>query len=465
VLTAGAVATAVGGQLVAGQNGVPIAGFSIDTRTLVPGDLFFAIRGDRLDGHAFVADALRLGACGAVVSDRALLASPAVEPASVLIACRDTTWALQALGRYVRRLSQATVVAITGSAGKSTTKEIAAEFLSTRYNVFRNRGNLNNHIGLPLSLLELRCMPDIAVVEFGMNHAGEISTLVGLAEPQVRVWTNVGAAHIGFFGTLEAIADAKAEILEKADRRHLLVANADDARVMARAPGFTGQRMTFGIEHPADVSVSSVQYLGIDGLVASIRAPGGEAEIRTALNGAANLANLLAGAAVAMSLAVPLADVVARAAELKAVAHRGDVTRLGSGVAIIDDSYNSNPTALAGALAVLCGEKRYARRVAVLGEMLELGRAADALHQACGRDAASSGLGLLMAVGGPPAEALALAAVEAGMAKDAVRYVPTSEAAADLAASLVKPGDLVLVKGSRGVRTEIVAERLTAEFA
>jgi UDP-N-acetylmuramoyl-tripeptide--D-alanyl-D-alanine ligase len=191
VLTAGAIAAAVGGHLIAGGTGLPVSGFSIDTRTLVPGDLFFAIRGERFDGHAFVAEALRLGACGAVLSDRALLASMAVEGASVLIGSKDTVWALQALAQYVRRMSQASVVAVTGSAGKSTTKEIAAEFLSTRYQVFRNQGNLNNHIGLPLSLLGLRRRPDIAVVEFGMNHAGEISTLVGIAEPEVRVWTTL----------------------------------------------------------------------------------------------------------------------------------------------------------------------------------------------------------------------------------------------------------------------------------
>ena len=465
MLTAGAIASVVDGYLVAGETGRPIAGFSIDTRTLVPGDLFFAIRGERFDGHAFVAEALRLGACGAVISDRALLASAAVESARVLIAARDTIWALQALGQYVRRMSQATVVAITGSAGKSTTKEIAAEFLSASYQVFRNRGNLNNHIGLPLSLLELRRRPEIAVVEFGMNHAGEIGTLVGLAEPQVRVWTNVGAAHLGFFGTLEAIADAKAEILEKADRNDLLVANADDELVMARAPRFAGRIMTFGISHPADLWASSVRYLGIDGLVASVRTPSGEAEIRTTLNGSGNLANLLAGAVVAIHFGVPLVDVVARAERFKAVAHRGDVTKIGNGVAIIDDSYNSNPAALAGALAVLRGEERYGRRVAVLGEMLELGKSADALHEASGRDAASSGLGLLVVVGGGPAEALARAAVAAGMPKASVHCVPASDEAADLVAALVKPRDLVLVKGSRGVRTEIVVDRLKAELA
>ena len=172
---------------------------------------------------------------------------------ALLIEVGDTTRALQDLARDVRRRSGARVVAITGSAGKTTTKEVIAEFLSARFDVFRNKGNLNNHIGLPLSLLELRARPQVAVVELGMNHAGEISTLVGIAEPDVRVWTNVGDAHLGFFASPDAIADAKAEILEAADRSHVLVANANDPRIMERAARFPGRVVTFGIETDADV--------------------------------------------------------------------------------------------------------------------------------------------------------------------------------------------------------------------
>jgi UDP-N-acetylmuramoyl-tripeptide--D-alanyl-D-alanine ligase len=462
MLTAGIVAAAMDGYLAAGPTGAPIGGFSIDSRTVRPGDLFFAIKGDRLDGHGFVGEALRRGACGAVISDSHLLDSPDVAGAAVLIILKDTTWALQALARYVRRASGANVVAVTGSAGKSTTKEIAAAFLSTRYGVFRNEGNLNNHIGLPLSLLELRHQPEIAVVEFGMNHAGEIGTLVGIAEPEVRVWTNVGPAHLGFFGTMDAIADAKAELLEKALPENVLIANADDDRVMARAPRFAGRVATFGIHHRADVHAGSVQQLGIDGLVIEVETPIGELELRTPLSGEGNAANLLAGVAVAITFGVPLEDIAACAPGLKPMAHRGEVTRLADGTAILDDSYNSNPAALSGALGLLRSETRYARRVAVLGEMLELGANSEALHRTSGDEAAASGLGLLVAVGGPGAEALAREAVHAGMSGDAVHYVPASEEAAALAASLVRPGDLVLVKGSRGIRTDLVVERLKA---
>src|SRR5687768_11440677 len=220
------MAAASGGRVVAGDRATPIGHISIDSRTVAAGDFFVAIRGDRFDGHRFVAGALAAGAIGALVDDPA--AAGDLAGTAVVVQAADTTRALQALARHVRRQSGARVVAITGSAGKTTTKEVCAELLSARYRVFRNKGNLNNHIGLPLSLLELRAKPDVAVVELGMNHPGEIRTLIGIAEPEVRVWTNVGDAHIGFFDSADAIAEAKAEILEHTRPGDVLVANADD---------------------------------------------------------------------------------------------------------------------------------------------------------------------------------------------------------------------------------------------
>jgi UDP-N-acetylmuramoyl-tripeptide--D-alanyl-D-alanine ligase len=457
------VADAVGGRLSGPGTGREIAGFSIDTRTISPGDMFVAIRGDRFDGNAFVGEAVRQGAVAAMVSDTALEGSAELS-ATPLVVVSDTVLALQRLANRVRRESGAAVVAVTGSAGKSTTKEIAADFLAARYRVFRNKGNLNNHIGLPLSLLELRKKPDIGVLELGMNHFGEISTLVKIAEPDVRVWTNVGPAHLEFFGSLEAIAEAKAEVLEGADKDSLLVANADDDLVMRHAKNFAGRVRTFGVERPADVRALAVRDLGIDGTTALVRTPIGEIEVRVPLPGTANLSNVLAAAAVAIRFDVPLDDIVSRAAALKAVARRGEVTRT-SRLTIVDDSYNSNPRALSRALSVLAGESRYERRIAIVGEMLELGDTSPELHRASGVEAARSGISELIAVGGASARALAEGAAAAGMAAAHVHYVPTSREAADLAVKLVKAGDLVLVKGSRGIRTEVVADRLKAEFA
>jgi UDP-N-acetylmuramoyl-tripeptide--D-alanyl-D-alanine ligase len=223
-LTAAHVIGAAGGRIVRGGGTDPVGRIVIDSRTVQPGDFFVAIQGERFDGHAFIGEAVERGATGVMVQD----ATRATGTPALVIEVDDTTRALQHVARDVRRRSGARVAAVTGSAGKTTTKEIAADFLASRYRVFRNKGNLNNHIGLPLSLLELRSRPDVAVVELGMNHPGEIRTLIGIAEPEVRVWTNVGDAHIGHFGTPEAIADAKAEITEHAHQDDVLIVNADD---------------------------------------------------------------------------------------------------------------------------------------------------------------------------------------------------------------------------------------------
>jgi UDP-N-acetylmuramoyl-tripeptide--D-alanyl-D-alanine ligase len=465
-LSAAEIAAATGGRVVSGQPDQRVERWSIDTRSIAAGDLFVAVRGERFDGHEFVAAALAAGAVGAVVTETpALPEAGKAGPAPLFIQVADTTRALQDGAREVRRRSGAKVVAITGSAGKTTTKELTAEFLSAKYTVFRNRGNLNNHIGLPLSLLELRSRPDVAVVELGMNHAGEIRTLVGIAEPEVRVWTNVGDAHAGFFASTDAIADAKAEILEQARPTDLLVANADDEWIRARAARFGGRARTFGISAGADYRASGVRHRGLDGMAAVVATPQGEMPLETPLLGMGNLLNVLAATAVAAEMGVPLDAIAARAATMKPAARRGELLRLPGGITLIDDSYNSSPAALKKSLETVAAATGSARKIAILGEMLELGAHADRLHGECGRAAAAAGLDLLIAVGGDPAGRLADAARDAGMNAAAVLHVATSAEAADLARQRVRPGDLVLVKGSRGIRTDLVADRLKVEFA
>ena len=459
------VANATRGRVVRGDPATAIERVSIDSRSLEPGDFFVAIAGETFDGHRFVSDAARRGAIGAMVHRAPVSPEAGQTMPALVIQVEDTTRALQDLARDVRRRSGATVVAITGSAGKTTTKEVVAELLSVRFPVFRNKGNLNNHIGLPLSLLQLRSRPQIAVVELGMNHAGEIRTLVGIAEPEVRVWTNVGDAHLGFFESADAIADAKAEILENSAPSHLLIANANDARVMARARRFAGRVMTFGIDVDADVGASSVVHRGVEGMEAIVSAAGREARLRTSLLGLGNLSNVLAAIAVGLHFDIPLDDMVARAATLAPAYHRGEVLRLPGGVTLIDDSYNSSPAALGRALETMANATGSARKVGVLGEMLELGEFSEQLHREAGRRAAAAGLDLLIGVGGTPAAAMTSEAVGAGMPERCVWHVTSKEQAADLALSHVRAGDLVLVKGSRGIGTDLVVERLKAEFA
>ncbi len=465
-LTAEWIAAAMAGRIVGGDGQAVFDGVSIDTRSLRPGELYVGIRGERFDGADFAPAAIAAGAAGVVVPrGRGAALAGEGSASTTAIEVDDTTMALQGLSRAVRAASGAKVVAITGSAGKTTTKEITAEFLGAKYRVIRNRGNLNNHVGLPLSLLELTARPDIAVVELGMSHAGEIRTLVRIAEPDVRVWTNVGEAHLGFFPSIDAIADAKAEVLEGSTKSTVLVANGDDDRIMARTRSFPGRTVTFGLELPADVQAFDVADRGIDGTSASVMTPIGAFKLTTPLIGRGNLANILAATAVGVSFEVPLAALKERAAALKPAGHRGDVLRLARGTVVIDDSYNANPTATQRALDVLRTSRLAGRRVAVLGEMLELGDSAIVLHEAVGRAAAAGSLDLLLTVGSTPARAMAEAAIAAGMAPSNVHYFETSDEAADRASSWARSGDLVLVKGSRGVRTDKVVDRLKAEFA
>jgi UDP-N-acetylmuramoyl-tripeptide--D-alanyl-D-alanine ligase len=464
-LSASDVANATRGRVARGDPATAVGRVSIDSRSLEPGDFFVAIAGETFDGHRFVSDATRRGAIGAMVHQAPVSPEAGTATPALVIQVDDTTRALQDLARDVRRRSGAIVVAITGSAGKTTTKEVVAEFLSARFPVFRNKGNLNNHIGLPLSLLQLRSRPQIAVVELGMNHPGEIRTLVGIAEPEVRVWTNVGDAHLGFFDSADAIADAKAEILENGAASHVLVVNANDSRVMERARRFAGTVVTFGIDVDADVRGSSVVHRGVDGMEALVTAAGQEARLRTPLLGLGNLSNVLAAIAVGLHFEIPLDDMVARAATLMPAYHRGEVLRLPGGVTLIDDSYNSSPAALGRALETMATATGSARKVGVLGEMLELGEFSEQLHREAGRRAAEAGLDLLIGVGGSVAAAMTAEAVRAGMPERCVWHVSSKEQAADLALRHVRAGDLVLVKGSRGIGTDLVVERLKGEFA
>jgi UDP-N-acetylmuramoyl-tripeptide--D-alanyl-D-alanine ligase len=374
----------------------------------------------------------------------------------------DTVTALQEVGRAVRRQSGARVVAITGSAGKTSTKELIADVLAARYRVMRNRGNLNNHIGLPLSLTELSAGPEVAVVELGMNHAGEIRTLVGLAEPDVRVWTNVGDAHIGYFGSRDMVARAKAEILEGASSSTVAVVNADDPLIQQHTRDFPGRLVTFGLRDDATVRATAVIDRGFDGMEARIEAPSGRVAIATSLPGRAQLMNALAAAAVGLYFDVPLADIAARIGSARPVPRRGSQVTMANGVRLVDDSYNASPAAMSAMLQALAATKVDGRRIGVLGEMLELGDAALSLHETCGRAAARSGVDWLVAVGGPAADGFVTGAVAEGLPADRTRRYADAQSACAPVVALVKRGDLVLVKGSRGTRTDLVADALQA---
>jgi UDP-N-acetylmuramoyl-tripeptide--D-alanyl-D-alanine ligase len=460
-LTLAEVLAATGGALVAPGPAAPeataIASVSIDSRTLEPGALFVAIRGPRFDGHAFLAAAAAKRAAAALVSEN--VDAPAGLP---VVRVADTTAGLGDLARGRRERAGVPVVGITGSVGKTTTKDMTAALLATRGPVLRTEGNLNNQYGLPLTLLRLTAEHTAAVVEMGMSAPGEIRALGRIARPDVATITKVAAVHLEFFPSVEAIADAKAEILESLRPGGAAVLNGDDPLVERIGRRFGGRVVWFGRDRRFDVSAERWRGSAA-GMRFDMRVEGRTVDVALPLAGPHHVSNFLAAAAAAHVVGVPAEAMAEAALTLVPARHRGEVRSLGEGVTLLDDCYNSSPDALEAAVVAL-GLLPGRRRVAVLGDMLELGASGPALHRERGR--ALAGRVDAVAGVGPLAAEILAGAGEAGLAAAARRHFADAAAAASAVAAggVVAPGDAVLVKGSRGLRLEAVVDALVARF-
>ncbi|MCU1236732.1 MAG: UDP-N-acetylmuramoyl-tripeptide--D-alanyl-D-alanine ligase [Candidatus Solibacter sp.] len=418
-------------------------GWSVDTRTQIAGDVYFALHGPNHDGHQFLAAAIEKGAAAMVVNRASCARGELVVP--------DTLRALQQVGAWARREWGGTVIGVTGSAGKTTTKDAIAHLLAAEMPVGKTVGNFNNHVGVPLSLLRLPDGCRAGVIEMGMNHAGEIRELAEIAHPQVGVVTNVGYAHVEFFDSIDGIALAKRELIEGLTPDGVAVLNGDDPRVARFADVHPGRSVTFGLGEDAEIRAENV-VAHADGT--RFRALG--MDFATALSGRHAVMNLLAAIAVATVFEIAperLRDAVASFAAGKMRGERSEH----NGIVIWNDCYNSNPEAAQSMIDVLRATPAK-RRIAVLGEMRELGHAAEELHRQVGRYAAGHGVDLLIGVHGA-ARAMVDSAREAGV--DA-RYFEDPAEAGERVRDLARPGDAVLFKGSRGVQVEKALERFTA---
>lgn len=437
-----------------------VTGYSIDSRSLSPGQLFFAIRGPRFDGHNFVDQVLERGAAGVVV-DSAYFAVAQAGWRPVLIAVDDTHRALQTLGRAVRRRWGKRLLAVTGSSGKSTTKEMIAAILSRRLRVLRSPGNLNNDFGLPLALLALEPEHDVAVMELAMSAAGEIACLARLAEPQAGVVTNVSAAHLKFFDSVDAIGLAKRELIDylaTTGRDAVAILNEDDGRVRKFSDGFPGRVLTFGFSEEAGFRATNVQ---LKGLVSSfkVETPDWTSEFELPLPGRHNVQNALAAIAASSDFDIPPEEIRPALAEFQNLHQRSEILTLAGDVTVINDCYNSNPLAMERMLETLAAWPGAHRRVVVAGEMLELGPASPELHRSVGRNCAPAGVTWAIGVQGD-AEFFVEGAVEGGVLTERARFFPDAQSAGDFCRALIVPGDIILVKGSRGVHLETVVEML-----
>jgi UDP-N-acetylmuramoyl-tripeptide--D-alanyl-D-alanine ligase len=437
------------GEFVSGEGTFPhdavAQGYSIDSRTIGKGELFFAVKGERLDGHDYVDAALERGAVAAIVRrDQRNLYSASAP----LLAVDDTLVALQTLATAVRKVWDKPLVGVTGSAGKTTTKEAIAHVLSSQFRVLKSEGNFNNHFGLPLMLLKLEPEHDVAVIEMGMSHAGEIRALAKIAQPEIGVVTNVAPVHLEFFDSLAGIARAKYELVESLPSSGTAVLNADDEYVSQFGRDFKGTVLRYGTGTTADIRAENVTPRGAEGSEFDVVVADARERARLPLVGEHNILNALAAVAVGLARGMKLADAAAALATLVPADKRGQVLQLGN-ITIVNDCYNSNPRALSAMVDALAGMKA-GRRIVVAGEMLELGPAGEEMHRTAGQQIAERKIDVLLGVRGQ-AKAMVESASSAGM--QAV-FMDTPEEAGEWLARETRDGDAVLLKASRGVKLE-----------
>ena len=446
-----------------GSRGTTFAGVSIDTRTLRDGDLFFAIRGPNQDGHRFVADALSKGALGAVVERS--YEFPGEFPAGrVLLKVDHTHEALKYLAMSVRRRWPGTLVAITGSMGKTTTKEFAAQVLQSEFEVYRTPGNYNNLFGLPLALFGLNLEHIFGIFEMGMSAPGEIAAMCRIADPAIGILTNVAPVHLAFFDSLEKIARAKEELVDALlPASGTLIYNADDPLVRGIAARFAGGKISFGCSDSADVRADKIEILSLNKTRFQLSCAGITKRAAIPFAGGHYVMNALPAVALGSLYNIAPLQMVESLGKLQAASMRGQIVRFKEGFSVIDDSYNSNPWALMQMIEVLAGVPSFTRRILVAGEMLELGGASDRLHFECGIFAAGRRLDLVIGIQGSARE-IVRAAREAGMPASQASFFPDPAAAMSFLESNVRSGDLMLVKGSRSVHTERIVESLRSRF-
>ncbi|MGL5512700.1 MAG: UDP-N-acetylmuramoyl-tripeptide--D-alanyl-D-alanine ligase [Sporomusa sp.] len=445
------VLKATGGRLTGVAGGKLFRGISTDTRTVQPGNLFIALVGERFDGHQFITQAVSKGASGVVVSREA------AEHGNVtVIQVENTLTALQSIANYHRRRYEIPVIAVTGSNGKTTTKDMLAAVLSSRFNVLKTEANFNNEIGLPLTLLKLEPGHEAAVVEMGMRARGEIRELAEIALPTVAVVTNVGETHVETLGSIDNIAAAKAELVESIVHDDLVVLNADDPRVWAMQAKTEGRVVLYGLHSDACVRAENITATIVNGAwMTQFRclSPRGSFPVTLQAVGVHNVSNALAAITVGWELGLKSSEIQAGLSRFVPGAMRLEIKQSGM-YTVINDVYNASPLSMAAAISALA-DIGSGRKIAVLGDMLELGDAAAAAHRQIGRQAAAQGVDVVLTVG-ELAGQIAAAASEHGVA--ITRAFQNHQEAIGALRSLLQPGDCVLVKGSRGMKMETVLE-------
>nr|MBF0222501.1 UDP-N-acetylmuramoyl-tripeptide--D-alanyl-D-alanine ligase [Desulfobulbaceae bacterium] len=455
---------ATGGRLVSGSAHAGFRSISTDSRAIKPGDMFLALVGDNFDGTAFVGQAIKKGAAGVIVtkSIESYLPVPVVQVENTLLALGD-------LARYRRNLLRGIkVIALTGSSGKTTVKEMTASILEKRGNVLKTQGNFNNLVGLPLSLLPVNYRHEYVVLEMGMNRPGEIARLAEIADPDIVCINNVQAAHLEGLGSIEGVAAAKGELFESCRSSAVLVINLEDPLVRKLARKCKNEKVTFGQQLKADVRSTHFVAKGQDGVDFTLHIGNQKARVHLNAMGEHNVLNSLAAAAMAYAAGAEISEIVSGLESFTSQSNRLGIQELSGGLTVINDSYNANPASMQAALATVQGIRKGSKTVAVLGDMLELGDCSEQEHSQIGELAAWSGFDYLFAVGAY-AETMVVAARSAGMSLErALKFQTKTDLATHIIELLEKDalrsGDIVLVKGSRGMHMEEVIKELECQI-
>lgn len=443
-------------RLLGGKLTGTIRGVSTDSRTVKAGNLFVALSGARYDGHEFLGTAFERGASGAVVSREVSVAMESEGSSPAVLLVKDTLVSLQALARAWRERVGLPVLAITGSNGKTTTKEMTSTVLASRFRVLKTSGNYNNQIGLPLTLLDLSAEHQVAVVEMGTSALGEIHRLCEIALPDVGILTNISGAHLEFLKSLRGVQQAKAELLDHLGPHGVAILNRDDPLVMEVAGRVKGRVMTFGFDPEAHVSALQVKDRGIEGSEFILKTRAGACPARLNIPGLHNLHNALAAVAAGEVFQIPLEEAARALGSVRFPAMRMQVKRLPGGITLLNDAYNANPRSMEAALRTLAASRQGGKLYFVAGDMRELGEDSETYHRQVGRLAADLGIDVLVGIGDQIRWTLEEAGTR-GRGKVAVHLCDHEEAARLLQGQL-RPGDTVLIKGSRGMAMEKVSE-------
>jgi UDP-N-acetylmuramoyl-tripeptide--D-alanyl-D-alanine ligase len=450
-----------GGSLLRGDPDAVVRSYEIDTRRIEPGGAFFALKGERTDGHEFLEQAQRAGATAAIVERDP--GEQATAPAS-LILVDNTVAALGRCGTQVRRRNddETRWIALTGSNGKTTTKEMIAAALSAEKRVYRTPGNFNNDLGVPLTLLAMPEATEVAVIELAMKRSGEIARLVEMTRPDIGLVTNIRAVHMTHFESLDDLAAAKGEMYAVLRDEAIAVVNLDDVHTRVQAARHIGPRVTFGQHPEADLRLVNIENRLEPGVRMTFRHGGQAIRVQLRMAGTHAAVNSLAALAVVVAAGGEISAAAERIEQLEAGPGRGRIHRLDRGIVVIDESYNCSPPALASVLETLSLSKPSGRRALALGDMLELGTMATALHREAGRRAAAANVALLIAVGKESKETAA-SARRSGVPE--VYHFADSKSAAQEIAEFIRDGDLLVVKGSRGMRMERIVDALAGVSA